>query len=76
MDDEQPGHQVRSVASRPAAGKSSLSSRQAAVFSAPSPDDLVETHPVSPRVNGVRHHDPELIRPVPLPEPPAPSLFD
>lgn len=42
----------------------------------PAPDDLLEIHPVSSRVNSVRNNDAELIRPVPLPEPPAPSLFE
>lgn len=41
----------------------------------PAPEGLLEAHPVSPRVNSVRHNDPDLLRPVPLPEPPAPTLF-
>jgi putative SOS response-associated peptidase YedK len=34
----------------------------------PAPETLLEVHPVSTKVNSVRHNEPELIHPVPLEE--------
>ncbi len=41
----------------------------------PAADELLEFHAVSSQVNSVRHNGPELIRPIPLTEPPASTLF-